>query len=286
MNCVCHLRQYCRKAIPKGVISIQNMYSIGTFSKLTKTTIAALRFYDKMNLLKPAYVDEKTGYRYYLSSQLIPLQQIISLRQIGMPIEQIQEILCAENSRELLQNYQHALEQTLLETQRKLQKIQMMLHEEQQYEVVIKELNDCIVYSRKGKIKSNRQLYEFIQTTEQRIFQGNPGLKTASPDYCFLTYLDNEYRSENMTVEYCQATNAWGKDVEDITFKELPGCKVACLYFQGSNQFIGAGFAYLYDWIQKSGYTPCGAPRECYIDGLWNVDSIDLWLTEIQIPIQ
>lgn len=73
------------------------MYSIGTFSKLTKTTIATLRFYDKTGLLKPAYTDEKTGYRYYLSKQLIPLQRIISLRQIGMPIEKIKEVICADN---------------------------------------------------------------------------------------------------------------------------------------------------------------------------------------------
>ena len=65
------------------------MYSIGTFSKLTKTTIAALRFYDKEGLLKPAYTDSKSGYRYYLSSQLVTVQKILSLRQIGIQIEQI-----------------------------------------------------------------------------------------------------------------------------------------------------------------------------------------------------
>ena len=65
------------------------MYSIGTFSKLTKTTIAALRFYDKEGLLKPAYTVSKSGYRYYLSSQLVTVQKILSLRQIGIPIEQI-----------------------------------------------------------------------------------------------------------------------------------------------------------------------------------------------------
>ncbi|MBP1560866.1 MAG: MerR family DNA-binding transcriptional regulator [Oscillospiraceae bacterium] len=31
------------------------MYSIGTFSKLTRTTVAALRFYDKEGIFKPAY---------------------------------------------------------------------------------------------------------------------------------------------------------------------------------------------------------------------------------------
>ena len=56
---------------------------------ITKTTIAALRFYDKEGLLKPAYSDSKSGYRYYLSSQLVTVQKILSLCQIGIPIEQI-----------------------------------------------------------------------------------------------------------------------------------------------------------------------------------------------------
>lgn len=56
---------------------------------ITKTTIAALRFYDKEGLLKPAYTDSKSRYRYYLSSQLVTVQKILSLCQIGIPIEQI-----------------------------------------------------------------------------------------------------------------------------------------------------------------------------------------------------
>ena len=60
---------------------------------ITKTTIAALRFYDKEGLLKPAYTDSKSGYRYYLSSQLVTVQKILSLCQIGIPIEQIKTMI-------------------------------------------------------------------------------------------------------------------------------------------------------------------------------------------------
>lgn len=262
------------------------MYSIGQFSKLTKTTVAALRFYDKIGLLKPEYTDQSSGYRYYSSSQLTDLQSIISLRQIGMPVEAIKECINSSDGRSFLLERQKEINHQINELQTQLKTLDVMLNGENKYEVIIKELSDCIVYSKTQTISSNRDLYEFIQTTEKTVFEANPGLKMAAVDYCFLTYLDNEYRSEDMTVEYCQATNFRGKDVDGIVFKELPGCKVASLYFKGSNQYIGAGFAYLYDWINKTGNKPCGPPRECYIDGVWNVDDIDLWLTEIQIPIQ
>ncbi|MGN1087034.1 MAG: MerR family transcriptional regulator [Porcipelethomonas sp.] len=262
------------------------MYSIGAFSKLTKTTIATLRFYDKEGLLKPAYINENTGYRYYLSSQLTTLQKILSLRHIGMPVEQIKEIISSDNERCELEKYQQELKRCIIETQQKINIIQIMLNEENPYDVIVKELDECIVYSKTEKIKDQSQIYNFIETTDKIIFDENPGLKWAKPDYAFLSYLDNEYRSENMKLEICKATNFKGKDVNGIVFKTLPKCKVASLYYRGSYEFIGTAFTYLYDWINKSGYKSCGTPRECFIDGFWNVNTVDLWLTEIQIPIE
>jgi|GEM_PF-6836155 len=40
-------------------------YRIGMFSKIGKTTIKALRYYDEVGLLAPEHVDEETGCRYY-----------------------------------------------------------------------------------------------------------------------------------------------------------------------------------------------------------------------------
>lgn len=261
-------------------------YSIGTFSKLTRTTIAALRFYDKEGIFKPAYTDKQTGYRYYLSSQLSELQEIISLRQVGMSVEQIKEIILHGEKEKILAGYQNELENKISELSMQLNKLKLIRTDHAPYEVTIRELDDLFVFSKTASLENNRHLYRFIQDTEKEFFNGYPELKTASPDYCFLTYLDNEYRSENMTVEYNMALAPSKTELDNINFKKLPACKAACIYFKGSNKYIGAGFAYLYDWIKKSGYTACGTPRERYIDGLWNVDSIDKWLTEIQIPIE
>lgn len=260
-------------------------YSIGTFSKLTRTTVAALRFYDREGIFRPAYTDKNTGYRYYLSSQLSELQEIISLRQIGMSVEQIKDILTHGGKNEQLDIYRRELESRIAELNMQLNRLKLMQNSSAPYEVTIVELEEQLVFSRSATIENNRQIYRFIQDTEQEFFTHYPKLKTASPDYCFLTYLDNEYRSENMTVEYNMALAPCNINPDGGLFKRLPSCRAACIYFKGSNKYIGAGFAFLYDWIIKSGYTVCGNPRERYIDGLWNVDSVDKWLTEIQIPI-
>lgn len=208
------------------------------------------------------------------------------MRQTGMSVEQIKEIsVCADKDR-YLSEYHKQLEDKIAETQRQLKRLELMQSGKESYKVTVKNIEECTVFFKTASVESNKKLYDFISETERDFFTRYRGLKTAVPDYCFLTYLDNEYRSENMTVEYSMAVSLCDSEADGSVFKRLNGCRAACLYFNGSNKYIGAAFAYLYDWINKSGYIPCGAPRERYIDGMWNVDSVDLWLTEIQIPIE
>ena len=58
------------------------MIKIGEFSKLSHLTIKALRFYEKEELLVPAYIDSQTNYRYYNTSQLQLASKIKAYRQI------------------------------------------------------------------------------------------------------------------------------------------------------------------------------------------------------------
>ena len=79
------------------------MYKIGEFSKMSKTTIKTLRYYENEGLLIPTYVDPYTSYRYYESRQLTDLTKIISLRQAGLSINDIKEILIGNNVKEILE---------------------------------------------------------------------------------------------------------------------------------------------------------------------------------------
>ncbi|GAK03487.1 transcriptional regulator, MerR family [Geomicrobium sp. JCM 19037] len=65
------------------------MYSIGLFSKMNRVTVKALRYYDKVGILKPAHVDAATGYRYYKSTQIGDLHHIMALRQIGFTMQRL-----------------------------------------------------------------------------------------------------------------------------------------------------------------------------------------------------
>ena len=69
------------------------MLKIGDFSKLSRITIRMLRHYDEIDLLKPATVDEWTGYRYYDEVQLLTANKIQLLKNLGFGLSAIKEVL-------------------------------------------------------------------------------------------------------------------------------------------------------------------------------------------------
>jgi DNA-binding transcriptional MerR regulator len=67
--------------------------SIGEFARRSRLSPKALRLYDGLGLLSPARVDELSGYRYYESGQLQQARLISTLRQVGVPLSTIRELL-------------------------------------------------------------------------------------------------------------------------------------------------------------------------------------------------
>ena len=55
---------------------------------------------------------------------------------------------------------------------------------------------------------------------------------------------------------------------------------------KGSYDEIGEAYAYIMKYAKDNGYKVSGLSRECYIDGIWNKESVEDWLTEIQLPIE
>jgi DNA-binding transcriptional MerR regulator len=67
--------------------------SIGEFARRTLLSPKALRLYDGLGLLSPARVDELSGYRYYEHAQLQRARLIATLRQVGVPLATVKELL-------------------------------------------------------------------------------------------------------------------------------------------------------------------------------------------------
>ena len=71
--------------------------AIGDFSRMTHLSVIALRHYHEVGLLTPAEVDPQSGYRFYAPGQVRVAQVIRRFRDLGMPLDQIRQVLQASD---------------------------------------------------------------------------------------------------------------------------------------------------------------------------------------------
>ncbi|WP_346879153.1 MULTISPECIES: MerR family transcriptional regulator [unclassified Clostridium] len=69
---------------------------IGEFAKRSGVTVKTLLHYDKIGLLQPS-LKTQAGYRIYCDEDFIKLQQIITLKFIGLPLEEIKQLINEKN---------------------------------------------------------------------------------------------------------------------------------------------------------------------------------------------
>ena len=266
------------------------MFRIGEFSKMGKTTIKTLRYYDDIGLLKPEEIDRFTGYRFYTTDQLIALHKIQAYRQIGLSIDEIKLILSGFDAAPILEKRKAELASEIAEGTNQLSRIEFILQGNgkesyMDYVVTIKELPECIVYSKKLTVPSYDAYFEVIPAIGARITEQYPELKCATPEYCFIVYLDGEHREKDINIEFCEAVDRMWPDFDDFVFKAMPAVKVVSVLHKGPYSELGQAYAFAATWVKENGYIVADSPRESYIDGIWNKDSEEDWLTELQIPI-
>ncbi len=67
--------------------------TIGEFSNITGLTIKALRYYDRINILKPSYINEETGYRYYKRNQMQFANILLLASTLDIPLKKLSEYM-------------------------------------------------------------------------------------------------------------------------------------------------------------------------------------------------
>ena len=263
------------------------MLKIGEFSKLSQLTVKALRFYEREGVLAPSEVDPFTGYRLYTTSQLMDAAKVKSLRQLGVSVEEVRRILAGADARELLERKAGELraEQAVIAV--RISIIDHLLEErEMDYQITEKIIPAATVYYSEATLDKYSDAMQWIPAQGAEVRALNPGLKCAEPPYEFIEYLDGEYRERDVRVRHSEAVTARGVESDNIKFRDIPETKVLSLYHKGAYEEIGAAYAHIYQYAEDNGYEVAGLSRESYIDGVWNKDSVDEWLTEIQLPVK
>ncbi|NPV91462.1 MAG: MerR family transcriptional regulator [Firmicutes bacterium] len=69
------------------------MFTIGRFSRMCRLKPSTLRVYEKLGIIAPARVDEANSYRYYSQEQLELIESVLFMKDLGLPLNKIKEIV-------------------------------------------------------------------------------------------------------------------------------------------------------------------------------------------------
>ncbi len=67
--------------------------NVKKFADFTGVSVRTLHYYDEIGLLKPFFVDEENGYRYYGEKEAERMQEILFYRELDFTLKQIKEII-------------------------------------------------------------------------------------------------------------------------------------------------------------------------------------------------
>lgn len=227
---------------------------IGQFSKLSGLSCRMLRFYAEQHILVPAYTDPQTGYRRYLSSQLVEARFLLRLRGADFSVEDIRSIM-GEREKEKL----HALgKEQRASLGRKIRALENSLKEleflEREWETPrygLLRVEPLRVYS--VSFQGERgQLRDLARRMAEELISAFPEVLPGIP---FLCAYGLEKGPEDVMLHI-----PGDDDCPGI----LPGGTMATVLHRGAYEKLPETLDGLLEWVRGQGYAPQGTVREWY----------------------
>lgn len=263
--------------------------STGRFAKLCGTSKRTLVHYDEIGLFRPAMTD-KRGYRYYTEAQYDVFTIITALKEIGMPLQEIQRYL---------DNRSPAALKTLLQAQRKL--VQRELENLRRIDRMI--ATKLQLLEQGEQVVCNTVFTE--QCPEEYLILSEPVDSAAHDkiieklyrhiDYCFknrfnvghpfgaMMHKDSLLQGEYKTYAYF-FTKVMAPQQTPYLFVKPAGL-YAVTYLEGNYYEADDAYRALLDFIVQNGYVICGySYKEGIIDEISQKD-MRHYITRISIQI-
>jgi predicted transcriptional regulator YdeE/DNA-binding transcriptional MerR regulator len=283
------------------------MIKIGDFSKLAHVSVKTLHHYGDLGLLEPAHIDHYSGYRYYTLEQLAVLNRILALKDLGLSLEQIAQLLhedlSAAEMRGMLRLKRMELATRVEEEQARLRRVEHRLRQIEQEglacgaEVALKPvpaqtvlLAQVVAASEEALLPARNSLLILLQN---HLDQAR--LKPAGPWFTLmddLPYIETDLEltmGVGVQLQGGQRAGDWAGT--PVRLQELAATpSMASVIHTGESVALPQTYSSLYAWTQANGYQPSGPFRELYLSdaggGAAPVSSPDAGLIEVQCPVE
>lgn len=268
------------------------MFKITEFSKISQVSAKALRYYDRIDLLKPSHIDKATGYRYYTADQLKKVHQILVFKDLGFTLEQMIPLMDGRMTKEQTRSmllHKSAEVQNLLQTeQARLARLEARLTElnkvdanEPPLNVVVRQTEPTLIASIR-EVTSKADIPRMVEELEAFTKQHSKG----SPQKTIVLWHSCAECEDSVDLEVAFPIFKLIAGDERVQVRELEGTLAACVAHSAGLAGSYTVSARLAFWLQENGYQiPDNEPsREMYWEHPEAADhSI---MAEMQMPIE
>jgi DNA-binding transcriptional MerR regulator len=255
------------------------MFQIGAFARLAGISAKQLRAYDELRLFRPVWVDPSSSYRYYSPAQLPELRRILALRQLGMPLDEISELVRGGSLRDALDRRRAELEQERRLVEERLAALDISVADERGADIVVRPVAaEPVAVMRVEAAVSDAfsELESYVRDLGRRAHRPPGAIPSAREIFVPVTGPIPE--------------------TDRISSRRLPASRVASVIHRGPYGGVAAARASLLRWMEAAGFAPSGEMRTLYLQfGAepelrlppgWVVERDDQLVTELQQPIR
>lgn len=111
-------------------------------------------------------------------------------------------------------------------------------------------------------------------------------LAEADPCLCAVTFLDGEYKEENVEVMAWKTVKGSYSDTDHVKFRTLPEVTVASCTYKGSYTLITEVYAAVVEWLNANGYEPDGPMFNIYHVSPHETQNPGEFVTEVCYPVK
>jgi DNA-binding transcriptional MerR regulator len=263
------------------------MYPIGQFSVMTKIPAKTLRYYDEIDLLKAARVDNDNNYRYYDNNSVLRAQQILVYRNCGLPLKEIKHII--DNSTEnktlkaILQSQLKVLDQKASEIKNScsmILNIIQSLEEEKMSKVVLEPhgLEHVLsIRERGGHDAIGRILSRLFETAMEL------NLKVAGP-HSIVWYEDKDFNKESIDMEIYIPIDRNG-EINSSLYKKREKELYCQTVHKGSLATLSSAYTEIHSFIKEKGLKMCGPFQETYLSNMRFVNPSEMEV-RVAVPVR
>jgi DNA-binding transcriptional MerR regulator len=261
--------------------------SIGEFSQITHLSVKTLRRYHEAGLLPPAEVDPDTGYRYYATAQVPTAQVIRRLRELGMPVREVREVLAATDPQArgaLIAGHLERLENQLGQTRAAVTALRRLLQPASPPIKIELRAAEAITTAAIGGTVDHSELIAWHGAAMTELDQALASLRIRPAGPRGGLY-DNELFTDDRGNAVVYVPVAGAPATGRVRPFTVPAAELAITVHHGPHDDIDVSYGQLGTYVAEHALAVAGPVRETCLTGPRDTGDGAAWRTEIGWPV-